>query len=450
VRLFPLFFILTVFISCSRKDEKITADQNAKLTFSTNTVFFDTLFTSVGSITQRVWVFNRNANAVNISSIELGGKATSAYTIIINGKESYYENNITLRGRDSIYILVKLFIDPQNQSLPYLVTDSITFVTNGNSQKIDLIAYGQDATFLNSVTVPCDTTWTNIKPFVIYDFINIAQGCTLTIQKGVRILFHDNAHLHVRGTLLVQGDKDSLVVFSGDKLTFGYENLPGQWQGILFEGSSKNNSFNYAVIKNALTGLKILNDPADTDTIAEVTLSNSIIKNMQGAGLEGYGTDVYAWNSLFANCVKQTVAGFGGGNYHFKHCTFANYSYTFFREEPAVELSNYKNPLAGPLKARLTNCIVWGDRQNELQLSDNTMNTFDFIAANCILKTTRTDQNTNANKININPEFVNPVSLDFHLKSASPAINAGQDLGIIEDLDGKIRDVSPDVGAYEF
>ncbi|MBX9850676.1 MAG: hypothetical protein K2X86_02850 [Cytophagaceae bacterium] len=451
MRFLSLILLLFILFSCSRKDEKLIFDPGAKLEFSADTVFFDTIFTSVESVTHRLLVFNRNKNAVNISSIELGGKASSSYSIIINGKESFYESDFYLRGGDSIFILVKIKedIDPQNQSLPYLVTDSLLFNTNGNIQKVDLVAYGQDATFLKGVTVPCDTVWTNQKPFVVTDFIRVPPGCTLTLQQGVKVLFHDNAYLKVEGTLLVTGDKDSLVTFSGDKLNDNLANLPGQWQGIIFEANSKNNSFDFAVIKNAVTGIKINNDPGDADTIAEVKIFNTIVKNMQKAGVEALGTDVYAYNSLFTNCVTQTFAGLGGGNYHFKHCTFASYSYSFFREESAIKFSNQEGGLSSSLKARFTNCILWGDMANELVLSDNGSSSFDFASFASILKTTRSDQNVNGNIINTDPKFVKPVSQDFHLNTVSPAIDAGQNVLIATDLDGKARDANPDMGAYE-
>lgn len=449
MKLLHFLLLLAIIVSACHPEEEINRDQDAKLAFSSEQIFFDTIFTQVGSVTKRLKVYNRNSQAVTISSIELAGKTNSPYKIIINGMESYYQNNLTIRGGDSIYVLVQVTIDPQNQSLPFIVKDSILFSTNGNSQKVNLISYGQSATFLEGAATGCDTVWTNIKPFVIADFLRVPSGCTLTLKKGVRLYFRDHAFMDVKGTLLVEGEKDSLVTFTGDDLSETAKNIPGQWEGIIFDVSSKKNSINHAVIKNALTGIRILNDPADADTIPEVTISHSVIKNMQGDGVEANGADVYAYNSLFYNCVRRTFAGLGGGNYNFRHCTFANYSHTFFREGDALELSNYSGVLKGPLKARLTNCIVWGDRSNELQLLDNGSAGFDFGAVKSILRTSRTDQNINGNFINTDPQFQSPVLGDFHLRTTSPAINAALPIGIADDLEGKARDTSPDIGAYE-
>ncbi|HZX62121.1 MAG TPA: hypothetical protein VFE66_02830, partial [Bacteroidales bacterium] len=59
--LIPLIILtlITVF-SCKKKD-KIDSNPALKLTFSSDTVFFDTVFTTVGSVTQRLMVHNYNA-----------------------------------------------------------------------------------------------------------------------------------------------------------------------------------------------------------------------------------------------------------------------------------------------------------------------------------------------------------------------------------------------------
>lgn len=448
MRLIPFIVILGLMFSCHPEDELETGELDG-LKFSSGEIFFDTLFTATGSITKRLKVYNPHKKAVNISSIDLQGKATSPYTIIVNGLESNYISNLYLRGGDSILILISVTIDPINQALPFLVEDKIIFRTNGNMQEVLLLAYGQDANFLNEVTTACDTTWTNTKPFVISGHLRIAPGCTLKIDKGVRIYFRDNAVMEVKGTLLVEGTPDSMVTFSGDKFSAVHQELPGQWEGLVFDGSSKNNMINHARIKNARTGIRILNDPADSDTIAELRLSNTVIRNMQKAGVEAYGTDVIAFNTVISNCVRQAFAGLGGGNYYFRHCTFANYSFSFFREQAAIEFTNFSGPLTGPLKASIANSIVWGDRLNELQLQDNGTNAFDFSASRSIIRTTRTDLNVNGNLINTDPQFEKPVSGDFHLKTASPAINGGTPAGITKDLEGKLRDVDPDIGAFE-
>ncbi len=52
-----------------------------------------------------------------------------------------------------------------------------------------------------------------------------------------------------------------------------------------------------------------------------------------------------------------------------------------------------------------------------------------------------------------NPQFINPTSPDFHLKSTSPAIDKGSSINIVNvDFDGKSRPSGSgyDIGAYEY
>jgi len=55
------------------------------LNFSTDTIFFDTVFTSVGSVTKRMLVYNENNSKLMISSISLAGGNKSNFTINVDG-----------------------------------------------------------------------------------------------------------------------------------------------------------------------------------------------------------------------------------------------------------------------------------------------------------------------------------------------------------------------------
>jgi hypothetical protein len=443
-----LFSVPVIFCSCKRADEKITTSHDAKLEFSADTVLFDTVFSTIGSTTQAFFVFNRNKNTVKISNIRVGGMAASNFVITINGDQTYSKNDLEINGKDSILVLVKVLINPQNQNTPYLVADSIIFNTNENIQQVKLVAYGQDANFLNNVTLPCNTTWNSAKPYVLYNTVTVPAGCVLTIGKGVKIYSHKNSILDVKGTLLVQGQPDSLVRFYGDNLASGYSDLPAQWGGIIIESGSKNNVVDWAYIKNAVTGITMKQE-ADADTIAELVISNSIVKNMSGKGIDATATDLYAYNCLVTNCADNVVSGTGGGNYFFSHCTLADYSYTFFRSTASVQLNNFSSAASGLLYSRMINTVIYGDLgSDELGLGDNGSTGFDIRADNCLIKNS-TPVN-GSNNLNTDPKFQNPAHADFRPDSSgSPLIDAGKITSITRDLNNKIRDANPDIGAYE-
>ena len=60
--------------------------------------------------------------------------------------------------------------------------------------------------------------------------------------------------------------------------------------------------------------------------------------------------------------------------------------------------------------------------------------------------------NWDSNPLTSNPEFANVGTRNFHLEPDSPAIDAGENVGISRDFDGNIRPIGSDfdIGAYEY
>ena len=59
------------------------------------------------------------------------------------------------------------------------------------------------------------------------------------------------------------------------------------------------------------------------------------------------------------------------------------------------------------------------------------------------------DGNPGAGNISLAPSFVDQASGDLHLDSGSSSIDAGTDIGLIDDIDAQLRDNLPDMGADE-
>ena len=68
---FLSFLLLAILFFACKPEQLITTDPSAKITFSKDTVLFDTVFTTVGSVTKRFAIYNKNKNAINISNIHL-------------------------------------------------------------------------------------------------------------------------------------------------------------------------------------------------------------------------------------------------------------------------------------------------------------------------------------------------------------------------------------------
>ncbi|MEY3398109.1 MAG: hypothetical protein RL220_703, partial [Bacteroidota bacterium] len=151
--------LLSVF-SC-RKESFVT-DPSATLEFSTDTVLFDTLFSTIGSTTRVVKVYNRHDENIRISRISL--PENSPYYMVVDGVDGPVVEDIEIFAGDSMYIFVEVTIDPGNVNLPFLVEEDIEFITNGTPQNVHLMAYGQDAYFHGGLgglnAIECDDVWT--------------------------------------------------------------------------------------------------------------------------------------------------------------------------------------------------------------------------------------------------------------------------------------------------
>ena len=111
-------------------------DSSAVLEFSNDSILFDTVFTTVGSTTQILKLYNRNSDRISISRIELEGGSLSPYRINVDGIPGYVHSDIEIAGDDSLYIFVEVTLDPSNTNLPFVVEDRILFQTNGNNQEV--------------------------------------------------------------------------------------------------------------------------------------------------------------------------------------------------------------------------------------------------------------------------------------------------------------------------
>jgi len=462
-------FLIVWFASCERED--ISTDSSLKLKFSTDTVMFDTIFTTIGSSTQYLKVYNKNSHDLKISSIQLAGGSSSYYRINVDGVAADRVEDVTIRRNDSLFIFVEVTIDPNNVNSPLLVADSIVFTTNGNVQDVKLVAWGQDVNLVNAKTFESDSTFTSDKPYLIYDYLYIKPNVELSISAGAKLYFHNNAQLIVSGALTVNGDFENPVIFEGDRRETYYRDKAGQWGGIWLHAGSKHNQIRWAEIKNAINGLIV--DTCVTDDAPTLTISNSKIENMSSIGLYTRGSKVEADNCLFSDAGQVSVALTLGGSYSFYQCTIANYwGQYIYRQGPALLLNNYYlyelngSTLVEPRdleQASFNNCIIYGSRDQEFGI-DSSYNgiavqaLMNYNFDHCILKVPYSYNLSNSASFKSvtkkDPKFKDPWAHNFQLDTLSPAKDIGlQDYAILYPIDLKnvshLLDTGPDLGAYE-
>ena len=165
------------------------------LSFSADTVVFDTVFTTIGSTTKQFKIYNNDNKTITVEQIELMGGSASPFRINVDGVSGTNHANFEIEGNDSLFVFVEVTLDPNNGILPMIIEDSVRFRTNGTDQYVLLIAYGQDAYFhYSDFSIPNGAgldlnsgVWPNDKPHVILNVAIIDSATSLTIQQGTDI-----------------------------------------------------------------------------------------------------------------------------------------------------------------------------------------------------------------------------------------------------------------------
>lgn len=456
--------------SCVKEEEYLTGRID-DLAFSVDTLKFDTVFATMGSTTRSVKVYNRGSNTILLSAVTLRGGSASRYRINVDGDTSLVAKDVEIASGDSIFIFVRVNINPNSVAEPFLVEDAVVLsVAEKGKVELPLIAYGRNAVYhtpTNSITaggvrynysvINC-AQWDHTKPHIILGYAVVDEDSVLTLMPGAELYFAHDACLWVYdgGTLRAEGNLWNPITFTSVRHDGHYKNLPGQWQGIWLSAGSRDNTIKGAVIENAVIGLLV-----DTVVNSNPTLqiSDTKVRNMTVAGIYGQGAHIEGENLLVTNCGTATVAFTLGGNYKIGNSTLANYwSYTS-RRSPSIVMSNWYEDVYGniqlrPLvRAEFNNCIIYGSMEEELLMDRNDMAAFDCQFNSCLVRTRADIAAMSANTIvNEDPLFASADDDDYRLRRKSPAREKADFNYVVlpHDLANNLRCAPTSMGAYDF
>jgi hypothetical protein len=461
---------ITIFICCvammlySCSKDGFTTNADAQVSFSKDTIKFDTVFVSSGSVTQSFKLFNNNRQKIRISQIRLMGGNASPFQININGIPSVSTPDFELDAQDSAYVFVTVNINPNQQNLPFQIRDSIRFDCNGKTKFVQLEAYGQNARFIRDLNISSNTTWNDSLPYVILGQLSVDSNAILRLLPGCRIYVGATAPIIINGTLISEGTHSKPIVFRGNRLDQYYSSLPGSWPGIYFRTSSKNNQFEYTHILNANDAINLIN-PSPQSGTPKLKLEQCIIDNALQSGIYALSSSFIATNCLISNC-KKNIQIEKGGVYELEHCTVVAYSNAYIlHQNPVLEASDYAvsgTNETSDLDLNVKNSIIWGEggtNPNELRLNKTGNGLFSVRFNNCILRLDVDPAELIATNVirNIDPLFdkidtyENRYNFRTSEDASAPGIDNGAPTSILIDLDGLPRIVNgtPDIGCYE-
>lgn len=477
----PIFFsaiilfitLVTGFTACS--DENFSTNPKYKLEFSSDTLTFDTVFTTLGSATSKILVYNRNNVALKISHIGLAGGKNSSFKINVDGSVSPDNqfSDIEIRAKDSLYIFMSVKVDPTDQNSPVLIEDSLTFQTNGVNQDIKLQAFGQDMILLKNKYMLNDTTLNATKPYLVYGYLAIDTAKTLTLEPGTKLYFHNNANLVVYGNLKAEGTAEKPILLRGDRLDkikyvdpVPYNFVSGQWGGVYLLWNDGKHVLKHVNMNSGYVGLYFANTNRNPP-LPSLEIENCRIHNFLLYGIVAQNGNLTVTNSEISNTSNYSVY-LSGGKHTFIQSTIANYygsAQPAKRDkEPAVMIMNLNR--VAPMETVFRNCVITGSLGNEFSLASKYLNlykgTFDhcyirkpkasdlpqftnirwYTEKDTVFKSTRYDE-IKGTYFNFTPDSVSPLR-----GLADPAVISQYHLEY--DLNGNLRDDKPDAGAYEW
>ncbi|MBL0309000.1 MAG: hypothetical protein IPP77_04775 [Bacteroidetes bacterium] len=468
---------------------------DGKISFSTDTLTFDTVFVASGSTTRNFKVINNTRSTITIDEIRLLHLVGTQFRINVDAVTGDRFTNVEIAPRDSAYIFVEVTVNPNSSATPFVIIDDVQFLIDGAVKTVHLQAWGQNAHYHYGDEIKTDATWANDLPHIIVSRDTVPGayvrcGAKLTIQPGCQIFFGDNAAIFVEGELhAVSNSWTDSIVFRGVRLENYYDNKPGQWFGIVFLRNKADcgsqipkGFFDHCVVDGSTNGIYagagLSNDLADyisPNPRPVVNIKNTIVKNSLNHAIFGFNADIKAENSIFFASGDYLINLGLGGKYDFTHCTMYNSGSKYVNHQKEVLLlSNFavdgRTMVTYPekLNSSFTNCVVYGNLKNEISFNNYKPDEFDLTDFDnsfkyCLLKSNADTVGlfsliNEQNLFNEEPRF-KEANVDF-----TPSDSAGYFSPIIDyaptglgtDIFGTVRPVSKtnnpnkfDLGAVE-
>lgn len=435
---------MALFVAC-KDDDNFSSNGGLRLTFQTDTLQMDTVFSKTPSATYAFWVYNQNDDGIRLQSVRLGKKNQTGFRVNVDG--SYLDNalgsqvsDLEIRRNDSILVFVELTSVETAQPDPKLIEDDLIFsLESGVEQKVNLRAWSWDAVKMYDVVVEGEQTIESATPIIIYGGITVPEGRRLNLRNST-LYFHDGAGIECYGDLIIEN-----CVLRGDRLDRMFDYLPydhvsGQWKGIHLYETAMTARLSHTEIRNAENAL-VLDSAAIDETQVRLGMGGCIIHNAEGYGLKSVNSNIYISECQFTNTLKDCVL-IVGGIADINYCTMAQF-YPFSAERgAALRFVNYEGDNDIPLlKLRCEGIILTGYESDVLMGSvRDSIAAFEYQFVNSLLRTPKVDDDDSVRFVNVRWEspkdsiqgtkhfkVIDEENLiyDFHLDSLSTAQGLG-------------------------
>ena len=435
-----LFFLMAIasLVACV-DDESFSTSTGLRLELPYDTIMLDTVFSRTASSTYTFWVHNRNNDGVRLQSVRLKRGNQTGFRVNVDGiyldnANGSQTNDIEIRKNDSILVFVEITPYETYRPEPESITDLLVFtLESGVEQSICLQAWAWDAVKLYSPVIDRDSVIESDKPLIIYGDFTVKEGVSLAIVNTT-LYFHDGAGLNVHGSLITDN-----CTMRGDRLDYmfsylPYDRVPGQWRGVRFFSTSRDNVLNNTEIRNSCEGLVC--DSSAVDSLnPRLFLIQSVIHNTQGNGVTLNHASAVLLSCQLTNAMGHCLS-IDGGFVEINNCTLAQFYPFAGGSGAALSFSNQSAPLYSLF---CQSSILTGYDDDVLMGNGSADKDFNYRFEHCLLRTPAvTDDSAHFNDIiwetpqdsiqgkdhfiKIDEDYLD---YDFHLDDASPAVGLG-------------------------
>lgn len=442
-----IFSIVIITLSVSCENDYSFRGSADSISFSADTLSFDTIFTGERTTTAKLLIYNISSDDMTVENIYLKGGESSQFSVNINGISDTHVTNVRLQSKDSLYVFIDVNPLETNDIEPYILEDKIIVETGGNTWEAVIIAYGQNVTRVCGTLT--DLHWTEGMPYLITSTATVDSASNLIVDAGTRICFAEDASLQIYGQLNINGTLDNQVVIKGNRFEEFYDNIPGQWNCIAIEIGSTENSIEYAEISNALYCLTV-------DSAAQIDINNVILRDASHGAILAFDADINITNSILYNCGGSLVAMYGG-RMSMLHCTLSNY-FSWETRSDATFYATAASQYPEIESLTIANSIIIGNLSNELQL--DSVSTESATITNSYIRLKSESQISDDERfidvtIGSLPGFVDRSNYNFQLSANAAARDIGSaDFSADAQTDflgnSRLSDDAPDAGAFEY
>ncbi len=471
----PIILSVVMFMACIEEEEFASVSQPC-LTFSVDSVDFDTLIAGQRSVTYSFRVYNPTNENLKITNVQFASMPVEVFRANVYG--AYVGPEVTadfeLRAKDSLTIFVDAMPPKTDEDEPTRYSGQLLFYLQGGAvQVLNLYAAGQNVVSHDGWVIDKDTVLLSKRPYHVKDSLVVMPGVTLTIEAGAVFLMSSTASVEVKGTLKALGTLEKPIMFRGDRMDDmfkdqPYDRISGQWGGVHFHSDSYDNHLDFVDVHSGTYGIY-----CDSSSVSQLKLKleNSIVHNVVADALRLYACTSIVGNTQLSNAGGNCVT-VRGGNHQFVHCTLAQFYPFSATRGNALNFANFDGEHRYPLeKLSFVNSLITGYASDEIMGGSSDRykeDAFNYSFEYCLLNTPAYDSPYVKNCVwddgasgvsradNFEPAFdLDKLIFTFGLSEKSQAVGAA-DASVSSvtypyDRHGIVRSAeSADVGCYAF